>query len=91
MKLLFLLLFPVTVFAQVLVTPNKGGGEIVLTDRPCVYQGKNHDKLRAAYTWSPSSNKSDGCWVLQDGKIHVIYFETANVKVYDLEVFQARQ
>jgi hypothetical protein len=85
-----LLLAPTLASAQVLYTPNNGGGEIVLTSRPCVYKDKNYEHLREAYTWTNTVGKLDGCWTITDGNVHVIYFVDGNVKVYPLANFKRR-
>lgn len=76
---------------QVFVMPNKGGGEITLTARPCVISGETIDGLREAYTWSPASPHQQGCWTVVDGMVHVIYLKTRERMVYPIEHFQRKQ
>ena len=64
---------------QIFVMPNKGGGEITLTGRPCVINGETVDGLREAYTWSPASPHQQACWTVVDGM------------VYPIENFQRKQ
>jgi hypothetical protein len=90
MKLLILLLFPVTVFAQVMVTPNKADGEIVLTMRPCINENKEVEGLFEAYSWGVNAPKLDGCWALLDGNIHVVFKKLGDVHVYPINAFKRR-
>ena len=84
-----LLLTPVAGLAQVLYMPNQGGGEIVLTARPCVHQGKTYDPLKEAYTWSNEYRKIQGCWYVKDGNVEVIY-ENGHTRVYRISDFTRR-
>lgn len=77
--------------AQVFVMPNKGGGEITLTSRPCVINGETVNGLREAYTWSPASPHQQGCWTIVDGMVHVLYLKTRERMVYPIEDFQRKQ
>jgi hypothetical protein len=78
-------------FGQIYVLPNKGGGEITLTGRPCVIRGQNQTELREAYTWSPSSPYEKGCWTIIDGMVHILYLDTNQRRVYPIEDFQRKQ
>lgn len=85
-----LLLAPTIASAQVLYIKNQGGGEIVLTSRACVYNGKNYEGMREAYAWTNEVEKLNGCWNITDGNIHVIYFVDGTVRVYPLANFNRR-
>jgi hypothetical protein len=76
---------------QVFVMPNKGGGEITLTARPCVINGETVDGLREAYTWSPASAHQQACWTIVDGMVHVLYLRSRDRMVYPIENFQRKQ
>lgn len=76
---------------QVFVMPNKGGGEITLTARPCVINGETVDGLKEAYTWSPDSPHQKACWAIVDGMVHVLYLRTKDRMVYPIENFQRKQ
>lgn len=78
-------------WTQVFVMPNKGGGEITLTARPCVINGETIDALREAYTWSPESPHQKACWTIVDGMVHVLYLKTKDRMVYPIENFQRKQ
>lgn len=85
-----LLLVPTLASAQVLYLNNKGGGEIVLTTRDCVHQGKKYDNVKHAYSWTPEIGKLDGCWTVVDGNVHMIYFADGSIRVYPLDNFRRR-
>ena len=76
---------------QVFVMPNKGGGEITITGRPCVINGQTVNELREAYTWSPSSPYQKACWTIIDGMVHVLYIDTKDRRVYPIEMFREKQ
>lgn len=76
---------------QIFVMPNKGGGEITLTGRPCVINGETVDGLREAYTWSPASPHQQACWTVVDGMVHVLYLKSRDRMVYPIENFQRKQ
>lgn len=77
--------------AQVFVMPNKGGGEITLTNRPCVINSQTIDGLREGYTWSPSTPYQKACWTIVDGMVHVLYLDSNTRRVYAIEDFQRKQ
>ena len=76
---------------RIFVIPNKGGGEITLTGRPCVINGETVDGLREAYTWSPASPHQQACWTVVDGMVHVLYLKSRDRMVYPIENFQRKQ
>jgi hypothetical protein len=89
--LIALLMAPSMAMSQVFVVPNKGGGEITITTRPCIVKGQNHSELREAYTWSPSSPYEKGCWTIIDGMVHILFLDTNNRRVYPIEEFQRKE
>ena len=80
--------------AQVLVSPNNDGGEIVLTMRDCEADGVNYTKqyphLRQAYTYGDRTPYREGCWTLIDGNVHVLYFHNNSRRVYPMDGFTRR-
>ena len=77
--------------AQVFVVPNKGGGEITITTRPCIINGENKSQLREAYTWTPSYPFEKGCWGVVDGMIHIIFLKSGERRVYAISDFQEKK
>ena len=76
---------------SVFVIPNKGGGEITVTDRPCIINGENLKNLREAYTWTPTAALEKGCWTLIDGMVHILYLRSGERRVYPIEDFRQKQ
>lgn len=76
---------------SVFVIPNKGGGEITVTDRPCIINGENKRTLREAYTWTPNHALEKGCWTLVDGMVHILFLESGQRRVYPIEDFRQKQ
>jgi hypothetical protein len=90
-KLLAALLF-VPMFAQagaIATMPNRAGGKIVLTDEACVHQGKRYDGLKRAYNYSTEGYTTEGCFVVEDETVVVIWNDgSANSKMrYPAENF----
>lgn len=79
---------------NVLVSPNEDGGQITLTMRDCVTDGKNftqeYPTLRQAYTFGTKTPYLEGCWTLIDGNVHVVYFHNNTRRVYPLSGFTRR-
>lgn len=73
------------------VMPNRAGGEITLTDRPCIIRGQNMNQLREAYTWSPTSSYEKACWGIVDGMVHILYLTTGERRVYPITDFRQKQ
>ena len=76
---------------SVFVMPNKAGGEITVTDRPCIISGENLKNLRAAYTWSPNAALEKACWTLIDGMVHILYLRSGERRVYPITDFRQKQ
>lgn len=76
---------------EILVMPNKGGGEVVITARPCVINGKTVEGVREAYTWTPSTAYQKACWAIVDGMVHVLYLESRERRVYPMDAFREKQ
>jgi hypothetical protein len=90
-RLLLMLAFPAAVQAQVMVTPNQGGGEIVITARPCIVDGKDYTHFREAYAWSPNASKAPACWRIEDGNVVLIYLRDGDERIYPIERFRERK
>jgi hypothetical protein len=84
-------LLPAVAWSQVMVMPNKGGGEIVLTARDCVYKGKTYEYFREAYAWGRDTNKIAGCWQIYDGNILVVYHDNGEPRIYPITEFKERK
>jgi hypothetical protein len=92
MKLLpILLLAPTIAFAQVFSSPNQDGGEIVLTARDCVYNGKKYENLREAYSWSPRGRTLQACWTIKDGNVGMVYLDDGEERMYPLNMFKEKK
>ena len=72
----------ISVLADSYATPNKNGGEIVITDKPC----KGYKNLRYAYSYSDTGKTFSGCWSLIDDRVHLIY-DDGTVYTYSAESF----
>jgi hypothetical protein len=78
------------VSAEAIATmPNQAGGKIVLTDEPCVHQGKTYNGLNRAYNYGAQGYTTEGCYVVEDETVVVIWNDgTANSKMrYPAENF----
>lgn len=85
------LMAPVIANAQVFAMPNKGGGEVVITARPCVVNGKNYDLFKEAYAWSPQASKAQACWTISDGNVLVVFISDGDQRVYPFSAFQEKK
>jgi hypothetical protein len=67
-------MLPTMAFAGAIATmPNKAGGKIVLTDEPCVFQGKKFDGLNRAYNYGTQGYTTEGCFAVEDETVVVIW------------------
>ena len=41
---------------------NQAGGNIVLTDEPCIFSGKDYKQARKMTSYAPGMPIEDGCW-----------------------------
>lgn len=89
-KLLATLLFvPCIALAEAWSLPNKSGGEIVISDRECRYNGKSYAPLRQAYSYW-NGGYLEGCWTVEDGMVKIIWKNndgSADTRVYPLNQF----
>lgn len=73
--------------------PNGGGGEIVITARPCIVDGENYVALREAYSHSPGAPVLRGCWGMMDGDVHINWINpdgTTDHRVYAVRNFRPK-
>jgi hypothetical protein len=61
----------------------RAGGKVVLIDRVC--NQKDAKSLRYAYTYTDKAFY-EGCWVLMDGKVHVVWGKKER-RVYEINSF----
>ena len=83
-------MLPTVAFAGAIATmPNKAGGKIVLTDEVCKHNGKTFDGLNRAYNYGTEGYTTEGCFVVEDETIVVIWNDgSANSKMrYPAENF----
>lgn len=67
--------------------PNQGGGKIVLTDEPCIKNGRNYDKLNRSYFYTSSGVTGEGCWGFEGETIIVAWDDSDKVRRYPAENF----
>lgn len=67
-------------------TPNKAGGKIILTDRPCAVP--EAAPLYEAYSYSSTGARQDGCWGTWDGLVQIVW-ETGRRSAFDNDTFTA--
>ena len=83
-------MLPTLAIAGAIATmPNRAGGKIVLTDEACVHKGKTYDGLNRAYNYSTEGYTTEGCFVVEDETVVVIWNDgSANSKMrYPAENF----
>ena len=70
---------------------NQAGGRIVITDEVCVDPdtNKRYDQLKRAYNYSASGGTSEGCYLVEDDSIVIVWVNTngRNKSRYPLENF----
>jgi hypothetical protein len=76
---------------QVFVLPNNGGGEIVITDRPCIVNNKNFEHFREGYSWTPTVAKMNACWTVRDGYVVFVYLSDGEERIYPIERFREKK
>ena len=87
-----LLMLPCIALADSWSLPNKNGGEIVISDRDCRYNGKNYSPLKQAYSYW-SSGYLEGCWTIEDGMVKIIWKNpdgSADTRMYPLQNFSQK-
>ena len=85
---LLLLCLSAHVSAETVATqPNQAGGKIVLTDDPCIQNGKNYEKLNRAYNYGSAGYTSEGCWIVEDETVIVVWIDTNQKMRYPITAF----
>lgn len=72
--------------AEAWFTKNEAGGEIIITDNVCYFNGKQFTALKEGYTRNPSGEVLHGCWYYDNGTIHMTY-ENKNQYAYPVNYF----
>lgn len=67
--------------------PNTAGGKIVLTDEPCKHNNQIYEKLNRAYNYGTSGNTGEGCWIVEDETVVVIWIDTNTKSRYPIANF----
>lgn len=62
--------------------PNKSGGEIVITDRPC----DGYKNLSQAYNYGGTGRYTEGCWTVIDNMVHVVWSDNSRY-TYPMDAF----
>jgi hypothetical protein len=83
-----LLMLPALAQAESFSMPNKNGGEIVISDRTCMHNGKSYDPLKQAYSYW-NGGYLEGCWTLEDNMVKIIWLVNGqpSTRVYNITDF----
>lgn len=75
-------------YVERLESSNKAGGMIVLKSETCINRenGENFKFLKRAYVYNKSGSLLEGCWVLYDGRVKVIWNDGTEY-MYNLDGF----
>lgn len=81
MKKLLIALMLVAGVAQaetIATLPNQAGGKIVLTNETCKdpVTGEIYSALRRSYNYSSAGGSSEGCWLVEDETIVVVWINS---------------
>lgn len=62
--------------------PNQAGGKIVLTDEICKdpVTGEIFNSLRRAYNYSTAGGSDEGCWLVEDETVVVVWIPSSGAK-----------
>jgi hypothetical protein len=85
------LMAPAIASAQIFAAPNEGGGEIVITARPCVVDGRTFEHFREAYAWTPKVAKLKACWTVKDGNVVLVYLDDGQERIYPFNGFKEKK
>ena len=91
--LVALLMVPSMAWAAAFSTPNKNGGEIVITDRVCTYMNQDFPGLRHAYTYW-NGGYLEGCWLIVDEMVQIIWLHkdgTNDTRIYNFSGFKPKK
>ena len=76
--ILFLMVLSSAQAGAIATMPNKAGGKIVLTDEVCKHKGKVYDGLKRAYNYSTEGYTTEGCFVVEDETVVVIWDDNSS-------------
>lgn len=90
--LLFFVASISTVKAEAIAsTPNGGGGYIVLTDEPCINQGKTYKSLNRFYSYTANGFTTEGCFAIEDETIITVWQPDGDKRRYPISAFTLRK
>ena len=90
MKKLLIALMLVSGMAQAdtfATLPNNAGGKIVLTDETCKLGEKTYEKLNRAYNYGSAGYTSEGCWMVEDETVVVVWVNSKDKMRYPIANF----
>jgi hypothetical protein len=58
-----------------------------LTDDACIHKGKNYEKLNRAYNYGSAGYTSEGCWIVEDETVVVVWIDTDQKMRYPVTAF----
>ena len=71
---------------------NQAGGNIVLTNEPCILDGKNFEEGRKAITYASGMPEKKGCWGIykRNNKMIAIVWQDRGMtdRVFDMDDFE---
>jgi hypothetical protein len=68
-------------------TPNGGGGYIVLTNEPCINEGKTYKSLNRFYSYISSGFTTEGCYGIEDDTVITVWQPDGDKRRYPISVF----
>ena len=82
--LLYLGIAAIAAQANTWELPNRSGGKIVATDRPCPTKGA--DGLLYVYSHIPGGEALQGCWTVMDNTV-IIMWDNGKMTVHAIDSF----
>ena len=67
--------------------PNQANGKIVLTDELCKFDNQVYDGLNRAYNYGAAGYTNEGCWMVEDETIVVVWVGTKDKMRYPMANF----
>lgn len=67
--------------------PNQANGKIVLTDEICKLNNEVFDGLNRAYNYGASGYTSEGCWMVEDETVVVVWVNSKDKMRYPIANF----